>query len=234
MPPPSAQPQMVSQLSLIHIFQPAPSGGTVIPQPEEDYSSCDGGTDCPLWKFTDLDVHAWYHDGVHYCLEEGLMEGYGEGIFGPNNDLSRAMLVQIFYNYENRPTVSSGSVFDDVADGAWYADAVTWAASQSIVGGYGNGNYGPNDPITREQLAAILYRYAQYKGYDVSVGEDTNILSYTDAFEISEYAVPAFQWACGAGVIEGVTESTLVPRGNATRAQVATMLMRFCVNVAKD
>lgn len=215
-------------------LQPAPSGGTVTPQPEEDYSSCDGGTDCPLWEFTDLDVHAWYHDGVHYCLEEGLMEGYGEGIFGPNNDLSRAMLVQIFYNYENRPTVSSGSVFDDVADGAWYADAVTWAASQSIVGGYGNGNYGPNDPITREQLAAILYRYAQYKGYDVSVGEDTNILSYTDAFEISEYAVPAFQWACGAGVIEGVTESTLVPRGNATRAQVATMLMRFCVNVAKD
>ena len=192
-----------------------------------DYSSCDK-TNCPMSAFTDLDVNAWYHDGIHYCLDEGLMEGYGNGIFGPNNQLSRAMLVQILYNYENRPTVTDGSVFDDVADGAWYADAVTWAASQGIVGGYGGGKYGPDDPITREQLAAILYRYAQVKGYDVSVGEDTNILSYADALDVSEWAIPAMQWACGSGVIEGMTEATLVPGGTATRAQVATMLMRFC------
>ena len=91
-----------------------------------------------------------------------------------------------------------------------------------------DGEFGPDDAITREQLVTILYRYAQGKGYDVSVGEDTNILSYTDTQEVSEYAISAMQWACGAGIIEGVTESTLVPQGNSTRAQVATMLMRFC------
>lgn len=193
-----------------------------------NYSDCDRGLNCPLWDFTDLNVNAWYHDGVHYCLDEGLMEGYGGGLFGPNDTLSRAQLCQIVYNMEGQPAVTGGSVFDDVADGAWYADAVTWAAENGIVGGYGNGKYGPDDPITREQLAAILWRYAKYKGYDVSVGEDTNILSYTDVADLSEYAIPAMQWACGAGVIEGVTDSTLVPQGDATRAQAAAMLQRFC------
>ena len=196
-----------------------------------DYAACDGGADCPLWDFTDLNVNAWYHDGVHFCIDEGLMEGYGNGLFGPNDTLSRAQLCQIIYNMEGQPATSDSSVFTDVADGAWYADAVTWAASQGIVGGYGNGLFGPEDNITREQLAAILYRYAQAKGYDVSVGEDTNILSYTDALEISEYAIPAMQWACGAGIMEG-DAGYLTPQGDATRAQVATMLMRFCENYA--
>lgn len=196
-----------------------------------DYAACDGGADCPLWDFTDLNVNAWYHDGVHFCIDEGLMEGYGNGLFGPNDTLSRAQLCQIIYNMEGQPATSGSSVFTDVADGAWYADAVTWAASQGIVGGYGNGLFGPEDNITREQLAAILYRYAQAKGYDVSVGEDTNILSYTDALEISEYAIPAMQWACGAGIMEG-DAGYLTPQGDATRAQVATMLMRFCENYA--
>ena len=193
-----------------------------------NYSDCDRGLNCPLWDFTDLNVNAWYHDGVHFCIDEGLMEGYGGGLFGPNDTLSRAQLCQIVYNMEGQPAVTGGSVFDDVADGAWYADAVTWAAENGIVGGYGNGKYGPDDPITREQLAAILWRYAKYKGYDVSVGEDTNILSYTDVADLSEYAIPAMQWACGACVIEGVTDSTLVPQGDATRAQAAAMLQRFC------
>ena len=193
-----------------------------------NYSDCDRGLNCPLWDFTDLNVNAWYHDGVHFCIDEGLMEGYGNGLFGPNDTLSRAQLCQIIYNMEGQPATSGSSVFTDVADGAWYADAVTWAAENGIVGGYGNGKYGPDDPITREQLAAILWRYAKYKGYDVSVGEDTNILSYTDVADLSEYAIPAMQWACGAGVIEGVTDSTLVPQGDATRAQAAVMLMRFC------
>ena len=106
---------------------------------------------------------------------------------------------------------------------------MTWAAENGIVGGYGGGLFGPEDNITREQLAAILYRYAQTKGYDVSVGEDTNILSYTDTLEISEYAIPSMQWACGAGIINGTGDgSTLSPQGQATRAQIATMLMRFC------
>ena len=106
------------------------------------------------------------------------------------------------------------------------------AASCSL-SGYGGGVFGPEDDITREQLASILYRYAQHKGYDVSAGEQTNILSYTDTPEISEYAIPAMQWACGAGVIQGMTESTLDPQGSATRAQVAAMLQRFCENIAQ-
>ena len=197
-------------------------------------SHCPRDESCPLAAFTDTDRNAWYHDGVHYCLENGLMSGYGSGIFGPHNALSRAMLVQILYNLEDRPAISGEGMFEDVPQGAWYADAVNWAASMGIVGGYGNGKYGPDDSITREQLAAILYRYAQYKGYDVSVGEDTNILSYTDGQRISEYAIPAMQWACGAGIIGGVTESTLVPAGTAARAQAATMLMQFADKVAQQ
>ena len=197
------------------------------------YDACPQDNTCPIWPFTDASTTAWYHDGVHYCIDEGLMEGYGNGLFGPNDTLSRAQLCQILYNMEGQPAVTGESAFTDVADGAWYFDAVTWAASEGIATGYGDGTYGPDDSITREQLAAILYRYASYKGYDVSVGEDTNILSYADALDVSEWAIPAMQWACGSGVIEGVTDSTLVPQGNATRAQAATMLMRFCETVAK-
>ena len=181
--------------------------------------------------FTDLAADAWYTDAVAYVYRHDLMAGYGENLFGPDDDLSRAQLCQIIYNMEGQPATSGSSVFTDVADGAWYADAVTWAASQGIVGGYGGGLFGPEDNITREQLASILYRYAQAKGYDTSVGEDTNILSYTDALEISEYAIPAMQWGCGAGIMEG-NAGYLTPQGDATRAQVATMLMRFCENYA--
>lgn len=192
------------------------------------WENCPGGVDCPAYSYGDVDTSAWYHEAVDYVLVNGLMSGYGNGVFGPNDHLSRAQLCQILYNKEGRPAVTGNSAFTDVANGAWYFDAVTWAAENGIVGGYGGGLFGPEDNITREQLAAILYRYAQAKGYDVSVGEDTNILSYADALDVSEWAIPAMQWACGSGVINGVTDSTLVPQGNATRAQAATMLMRFC------
>jgi len=104
---------------------------------------------------------------------------------------------------------------------------VLWAASVGIVQGYGNGRFGPQDNITREQMVTILYNYCKWKGIDVSVGEDTNILSYNDAFEISEWAIPAFQWACGAGIIFGKPGGYLDPKGSATRAEFATVLMRF-------
>ena len=116
--------------------------------------------------------------------------------------------------------------------GAYCADAVAWAAENGIVLGYGNGNYGPDDSITREQMAAVLYRYAKFKGYDVSVGEETNILSYDDAQTIGEYAIPALQLACGAELIQG-SGNKLMPKDGATRAQVAVILTRFCQNVEK-
>ena len=177
--------------------------------------------------FTDLAADAWYEDAVAYVYRRDLMAGYGDNLFGPDNNLTRAQLCQIVYNMESQPAASGGGAFTDVADGAWYADAVTWAASQGIVGGYGGGLFGPEDNITREQLAAILYRYAQAKGYDVSIGEDTNILSYADALKIGEYAIPAMQWACGAGILEG-SDGSLHPQSDATRAETAAMLMRFC------
>ena len=191
------------------------------------WENCPGGVDCPAYSYRDVDTSAWYHEAVDYVLVNGLMSGYGKGVFGPNDHLSRAQLCQILYNKEGQPAATGGSAFTDVANGAWYFDAVTWAAENGIVGGYGNGLFGSEDNITREQLAAILYRYAQAKGYDVSVGEDTNILSYTDTLEISEYAIPAMQWACGAGIIQG-NGGYLNPQGDATRAEIATMLMRFC------
>ena len=117
--------------------------------------------------------------------------------------------------------------FTDVPNDAWYAEAVRWAAGEGIVNGVSDTEFAPNAAVTREQLAAILHRYAQHKGYDVSIGESTNILSYSDFASISEYAISAIQWACGEGIITGVTESTLEPRGTATRAQSAAMLMRF-------
>lgn len=178
--------------------------------------------------FTDLAAGAWYEDSVAYVYRHDLMSGFSEATFGPNAALSRAQLCQILYNMEGRPAVTGGGSFSDLADGAWYTDAVTWAASQGIVDGYGGGLFGPDDNITREQLASILYRYAQARGDDVSVGEDTNILSYSDAADVAGYAVSAMQWACGAGVITGISESALAPRGEATRAQTAAMLMRFC------
>ena len=178
--------------------------------------------------FTDLAAGAWYEDSVAYVYRHDLMSGFSEDTFGPNAALSRAQLCQILYNMEGRPAVTGSGSFSDLADGAWYTDAVTWAASKGIVDGYGGGLFGPDDNITREQLASILYRYAQARGDDVSVGEDTNILSYSDAADVAEYAVSAMQWACGAGVITGISESALAPRGEATRAQTAAMLMRFC------
>ena len=178
--------------------------------------------------FTDLAAGAWYEDAVAYVYRHDLMSGFSEDTFGPNAALSRAQLCQILYNMEGRPAVTGGGSFSDLADGAWYTDAVTWAASQGIVDGYGGGLFGPDDNITREQLASLLYRCAQARGDDVSVGEDTNILSYSDAADVAGYAVSAMQWACGAGVITGISESALAPRGEATRAQTAAMLMRFC------
>jgi len=158
---------------------------------------------CPVRDFTDTDAMAGYHDGVRCCVENGLINGCADGTFRPDQPLSRAQLAQTLYNREGRSAVSGNSPFADVADDAWCAGAVIWASRTGIVDGYGNGLSGPGDPVTRQQLAAILWRYAQSKGYDVSVGEDTNILGF------------------------------LAPTDRATRAQTAMMLQRFGETVEK-
>ena len=177
--------------------------------------------------FGDVDDGDWFADAVRFVYENGMMNGVSETSFAPHATTSRSMIVTILYRLEGEPVVDYAMDFTDVAGDAYYAEAVRWAASEGIVGGYGGGLFGAEDAVAREQLAVILYRYAVYKGYDVSIGEDTNILSYADFADLSEYAIPAMQWACGTGIVNGTSESTLAPQGEATRAQVAAMLMRF-------
>ena len=201
------------------------------------YTVCAKDDSCPLGAFGDLTATAWYHDGVHYCLENGLMRGVSGGKFLPDGSTTRAQLVTILWRLEGSPETTGAVRFGDTAGGAWYTEAVRWAVGCGVVKGYDNECFGPNDAVTREQMAAILYRYAQHKGYDVSAGEDTNILSFDDAFAVSEYAIPAMQWACGSGMVHGIAldgRMLLAPRDTTTRAQTATLLMRFQSAFAKE
>lgn len=177
--------------------------------------------------FRDVRPEDWFYADVRYVYEAGLMNGTAEGLFSPDLFTSRAMIVTVLWRLSGSPVVNYYMPFADVDQAAWYAEAVRWAASCGIVAGYDNGNFGPNDPITREQLAAILYRCATYRQEDTSIGADTNILSFTDAASVSEYAVPALQWACGAGILQGA-DGALLPIHPATRAQTAAILHRFC------
>ena len=179
--------------------------------------------------FTDVPEGAWYADAAAYVYEHGLMAGTSATTFAPDATTSRSMIATILWRMAGSPVVNYAMNYTDVTQGQWYSEAIRWTASEGIVGGYGNGLFGTNDPITREQFAAMLYRFAQEQGYDVSIGENTNILSYTDVADLSEYAISAMQWAVGAGIINGTGDgSTLSPHGQATRAQAAVMLMRFC------
>ena len=202
------------------------------------FSACPKDTACPIWPFIDAETTAWYHDGVHFCIENGLMAGYGNGVFKPNADTTRAMITVMLWRLNGSPVVSYLLDFEDVEEGKWYTEAIRWAKSKGIAVGYGNGYFGTNDAVTREQMVTILWRYAQHMDIDVSVGEDTNILSYNDAFYVSEYAIPAMQWACGSGMVQGMTDPNgegmiLAPESKGTRAQIATMMMRFCENIVK-
>ena len=211
-----------------------------VPAPPETnigYRACRRDDACPIWPFADAAPTAWYHDGVHYCIEKGLMHGISADKFLPDGSVTRAQLAAILWRLEGNPAPVSAADFSDAADGAWYAEAVRWAAGCGVVKGYDNGCFGPNDAVTREQMAAILYRYAQHKGYDVSAGKDTNILSFDDAFAVSEYAIPAMQWACGSGMVHGIARDggmLLAPGDTTTRAQSATLIMRFQSAFAKE
>ena len=185
----------------------------------------DGG--CPISAFSDADPKAWYHDGVHWALQEGVMNGVGNGRFAPAAATTRAMIVTMLWRMEGEPGSDDAMTFQDVPDGKWYTDAIRWAAAQELVKGYSAERFGPNDMLTREQMVTILERYAGYKELDVSKGEAAVLTGYADADRISGWAVKAFRWAVDAGIIRGTTETTLSPGSDATRAQVATMLQRY-------
>lgn len=178
-------------------------------------------------SFKDVSAGAWYTDAVKYVYDAGLMTGTSPTTFAPNGDLTRAQLVTILWRMENEPASDLALTFTDVPEGRWYTEAVRWAADHSLVTGYSADAFGPSDKVSREQLVTILYRYAQYKGMDVSVGEDTNILSYDDAFSVNSYAMPAMQWACGAGILTGKASGILAPKDPVTRAETAAMLTRL-------
>lgn len=170
--------------------------------------------------YSDIPATAWYNDAVSFVTEKGLMRGTGNNTFSPEDHLTRAMLAQILYNNEDKPN-TSGNTFADVQREAWYADAVTWATQKGIVNGYGNGQFGPDDNITREQLAVILWRYA---GEPTS---DAGLDGFTDFASAGDYALVALQWAVEKGILSGKGNGTLDPAGNATRAEVAQMLMNY-------
>ena len=177
--------------------------------------------------FGDVKQGDWFYDYVKYAEQNKLMNGTSKTTFEPNSMLSRAMLVTILWRADNSPYVNYAMKLNDVGENEYYTEAVRWAASEKIVEGVTETEFAPNDNITREQIAVIMHRYAKYKNYDVSVGDNTNILSYDDFADISDYAIGAMQYAAGAGLIKGRSASTLNPKDNATRAETAAILERF-------
>lgn len=184
-------------------------------------ASCARDNTCSISGFTDADPGAWYHDGVHYCLEEGLMEGIDETHFAPHMDTSRAMIATILWRLSGSPETKAEQSYPDCVSGSWYAQAVVWATEQGVVKGYGSDSFGPEDPITREQLAAMLWRYAG----SPAAAED--IKAFSDAHTAGEWARDALCWAVEKGILTGRGDGILDPGGKASRVEAAAMLMRY-------
>ncbi len=175
--------------------------------------------------YSDINKNGWYYNAVEYVSSNVLMNGTSPTTFEPELSTSRAMIVTVLWRMEGQPKAGQASAFTDVADGLWYTEAIAWAADNKVVKGYGNGEYGPDDNVTREQMAAILFRYAQYKGYKTDTSNDLS--AFADTSEVSDWAITAMRWAVAEGLISGVASTTLAPNSNASRAQEATALMRF-------
>ena len=188
-------------------------------------------TEAPVDEpFVDVAEGDWFYDAVVYAYQNELMDGVGGNRFAPNSETTRAQLVTILYRLEGQPAVSGDLPFTDVETGTWYTDAILWAAQNNIVNGVSDTEFAPGDDLTRQQLVTILYRYAEAKGYDVSASADLS--GYPDAGQVQTYAQPAMAWAVAEGIVEGM-DGNLKPAGNASRAQIATILMRFCEDVAQ-
>lgn len=193
---------------------------------------CDGGATCPSRGLSDVKTH-WGHPSIDYCVENGLMNGVGDGKFNPDGTVTRAMLATVLYRQAGSPDVQNASAFPDVNPGEWYGKAIAWAADAGIVTGYPDGTFDPNKAVTRQELATMFYRYAKFAKFDLSAAGDLSV--FPDRNQVLEYAMEAMVWANGAGLITGnvVNDVTcLDPKGNATRSQLATILMRFCENIA--
>lgn len=190
-----------------------------------------------LETFADLDADAWYAPGVRFCLKNDLMNGYGNRIrvFEPNKPMTRAQFVTILWRMAGKPKTGLAMQYNDVPESMWYADAVRWALAEDVMSGYTTITFAPDDPVTREQIAVLLWRYAKWLNGSVPSVGDADYLSYGDSKEVSAYAAEAMEWACGMGIITGYRDKKgklwLMPWGNSSRAVVATMLMRFCLDL---
>lgn len=204
-----------SDLSVQAVFQAAGGGAE------------DGNTpqSPPPLPFSDVPVSMWYYGAISYAYTNGLMNGMENGLFAPEGATTRAQIVTILHRLEGEPLSTVPSAFTDAPSSQWYINAVDWAAENGIVDGYGDGRFGPDDRITREQMAVILYRYARWRGCDVSAIGD--LASFTDLDRLSPWALEAMEWANGSGLITGKAAGILDPQGQATRAEAATILMRF-------
>ena len=204
-------------------------------KPIEPDKPCDGGASCPGKSFTDMPKpNNWAHAGIDFCVENGLFAGTSATTFSPDGNMTRAMLVTVLYRLEGQPAVTASNPFSDVANGQWFTNAIIWAADKGVVSGVGGGKFNPNGNITREQIATIMYRYAEYKSYDVSATAD--LKPFPDETDVSTWAYKALAWANAEGLVSGVGAngtSYLQPLGNATRAQVAAILMRYVKNIYK-
>ena len=186
--------------------------------------------DCPSRAFSDLDTGKWYHRFVDYAIANGLLGGTGGDTFSPEGTLTRAQVITVLWRLEGEPQAANAISFTDVSDGQWYTDVIRWAVREEIMGGYDDGSFGPNNPIKWQELAAILYRYAGYKGYDVTAKGDP--ASFTDPAEIGGWAYEAMQWAAGKDLIRDDGGGAIHPAGNIKRCEFAATIMRFMENVA--
>ena len=181
--------------------------------------------------FEDVMPYDWFNSAVVFASSHELFQGVAEGVFAPNMPMTRGMLVTVLWRLENKPEDFAANNFPDVLDGTWYTEAVEWASKNGIVLGYSNGTFQPDRNITRQEMAAMLYRYMNYLGYDMSARGDLS--KFADADQVGSWALENVQWANGAGIITGKTGNLIDPLGNATRAEVATMLMRIVTNMVK-
>ena len=218
--PKTVKPTTEPTLRPTETVTPAP---TATAEPEKTEKPAEGDTVCA--PYTDINRNAWYHTAVHYAIENGIMGGTGNGKFEPGIAVTRGMIAQMIYAMEGKPFVPVRKQFDDVAAGMWYTSAVEFVYANKIMGGYDEKTFGPEDFVTREQLATLLRGYAQYKG--LSVSNTVSINSFNDAARVSEWAVKGMEWAVGDGIIAGRNGNVLAPQERATRAEVAQMLMKF-------
>jgi len=205
---------------------------TFIKSTHSGYMDCPRDNTCPIDPFTDTANDFWWHDGIHYCIEMGIMKGVAANTFDPNGNITRAMIVVMIYRLEGSPITSGSATFVDVPANEWFTDAVIWAAENGIVKGISDTEFAPNVSITREQLATLMYRYAQFKGIDTETTVE-DIRTFDDSAAISDWAAAAMRWTISTGLIKGMTDRTLEPLGTATRAQASTIFMRLCENVLK-